>query len=92
MSCAATEKRKLGWRIEPNFEMTLHLKDHVLLIKLKQYLEGFGFIASAKNRNIVTYIISFKKDLEILINHFNSSFATLCLVKKQQIYFYLKKY
>ena len=52
--------------------MTLHFKDHDLLIKFKQYLGGIGNIYLSQNRKIVTYIISSKKDLEILINNFNS--------------------
>lgn len=72
VSMSKTEKRKLSWRIEPNFEITLHIKDHDLLVKFKNYLGGIGNIYLSKNKDIVTYIVSSKKDLEILIIHFNS--------------------
>jgi hypothetical protein len=67
-----TDKRKLGWRIEPNFEMTLHIQDTDLLILFQKYLGGIGNIYKSTIRDIVTFKVGSNKDLEILINHFNN--------------------
>lgn len=43
-----------------------------LILKFIQERVRRGNIYLSKNRDIVTYIISYKKDLENLISHFNS--------------------
>lgn len=35
-----TDKRKLGWTLEPNFEMTLHIRDYDLLVFFQKFLGG----------------------------------------------------
>jgi hypothetical protein len=71
VSMSKTDKRILGWRIEPNFEITLHIKDYELIEQFLVFLGGIGNIYLSNNRDIVTYIVSSKKDLEVLINNFN---------------------
>lgn len=39
-----TDKRKLGWRVESNFEMTLHKKDTELLVQFKKFLGNIGLL------------------------------------------------
>ena len=41
-----------------------------MLVNFKKFLGGIGNIYISSNRDIVTYIISSKKDLDILIDHF----------------------
>lgn len=38
------EKRKIGWRIEPKFQLGLYKKDLSLLLQLQQFLGGIGGI------------------------------------------------
>ena len=63
------KNRKLGWRIEPNFQIGLDIRDHYLLLKLQQYLGGVGFIYVYPDKNRVIYSINSKKDLTLLISH-----------------------
>jgi len=36
--------RKLGWRVQAKFQMGLHKRDLLLLLKLQEYLGGIGSI------------------------------------------------
>jgi hypothetical protein len=54
VSMSKTDKRTLGWRIEPNFEITLHIKDYELIEQFQEFLGGIGHIYLSKNRDIVT--------------------------------------
>lgn len=67
-----TNKRKLGWRIEPNFEMTLHIRDYDILVQFQLFLGGIGNVYISKKKDIVTFIVSSKKDLENLITHIDN--------------------
>ena len=64
-------KRKLGWRIQPKFQIGLDKRDLSILLQLQQFLGGIGSIYSYSNRNKVNYSIDSIKDLIILINHFD---------------------
>jgi len=66
------EGRKLGWRVEPKFQIGLHTRDTNLLLLLQNYLGGIGNIYVNSSRDLANYIISSKKDLIILINHFDN--------------------
>lgn len=52
--------------------MTLHRRDYDLIVQFQKYLGGIGNTYLSKSRDIVTFIVSSKKDLEVLITHFNS--------------------
>lgn len=61
--------RKLGWRVEPKFQLGLHRKDYDVLSQLQLFLDGAGGIYLARNSEFVNYIISSIKDLNKLIVH-----------------------
>lgn len=62
-------KRKLGWRITPKFQIGLHKKDLILLKSLQHFLNGIGTVRIIKKREVVSYSIDSLKDLIKLINH-----------------------
>ena len=60
--------RKIGWRVEPVFGITLHSRDLKLLTRIKNYL-GVGTIN--QTGNTVTYSVRTVKDLmSFIIPHF----------------------
>nr|YP_010836045.1 hypothetical protein QLP54_mgp21 [Phyllosticta yuccae]WGC90060.1 hypothetical protein [Phyllosticta yuccae] len=61
--------RKLGWRVEPKFQLGLHIKDYDVLSQLQLYLDGAGGIYLARKGEFVNYIISSIKDLNKLLIH-----------------------
>jgi intein-encoded DNA endonuclease-like protein len=62
--------QKLGYNVNLMFKIKLHSKDKVLLEKIRDYF-GVGNITIRKN-GYVEYIVSSKKDIEVIINHFDS--------------------
>lgn len=55
------------------FQISLHKRDLPLLLQLKKYFGGIGFISKSKTQNIVKYSIkSIKYLTNILIPHFLS--------------------
>jgi hypothetical protein len=62
-------KRTLGWRIEPKFQIHLHIRDLDILLQFKQYLNDVGLIYTNRDRAI--YTMSSIKDINMLINHLN---------------------
>jgi LAGLIDADG endonuclease len=61
--------RKLGWRVEPKFQLGLHRKDYDVLSQLQLFFDGAGGIYLARNGEFVNYIISSIKDLNKLLVH-----------------------
>ena len=59
---------KLGWKVQPSFQIHLHKKDMDLLIKIKSFL-GVGEIYERKESCI--YIVNSLNDLQIIIEHFD---------------------
>lgn len=59
--------RKLGWRVEPKFQLGLHSKDYDVLSQLQLFLGGAGAIYSVRKGEFANYIISSIKDLNKLI-------------------------
>ena len=59
--------RKLGWRIEPKFQLGLHIKDYNVLYQLQFFLGGAGEIYRIRERNFVNYSICSIKDLNKLV-------------------------
>lgn len=66
------QKRKLGWRTDPKFQIGLHKRDLDLLYQIQQTLGGIGNIHKDKIRNRVIYSIDSIKDLTKLIVHFDN--------------------
>ena len=60
-------KRKLGWRVEPKFQLGLHRKDHDVLSQLQLLLGGAGAIYIVRKGEFVNYMISSMEDLNKLI-------------------------
>lgn len=65
-----SQTHKLGWRVEPIFEMCLHKRDHSLLLQFQQFLNGIGTVSIYKDK--VQYVIRSKPDLTLLILHFHN--------------------
>jgi len=59
---------KLGWTIQPVFQIGLHKKDINLLEKIKTFL-GVGTIYHKEESS--NYMIQSLRDLSVIINHFN---------------------
>ena len=59
---------KLGWSVQPNFQITLHIKDYPLLKEIKNFF-GIGSIYKYGN-TIVKYSVRSLKDLSIIIKPF----------------------
>lgn len=59
--------RKLGWRVEPKFQLGLHRKDYNVLSQLQSFLGGAGAIFLVRKGEFVNYIISSIKDLNKLL-------------------------
>ena len=59
--------RKLGWRVEPKFQLGLHRKDSNVLSQLQLFLGGAGAIYLVRKGEFVNYSISSIKDLNKLL-------------------------
>jgi hypothetical protein len=64
-------KRTLGWRVQPKFQIGVDKRDLSILLQIQQFLGGIGSIYSYPNQSKVNYSIDSIKDLIILINHFD---------------------
>ena len=62
--------RTLGWRIQPKFQLGLHMCDISLLLQLQQFWGGIGSIHKNTNRNMVNLSVDSIKDLTLIIKHF----------------------
>ncbi|UYZ01840.1 LAGLIDADG family homing endonuclease (plasmid) [Peribacillus frigoritolerans] len=62
---------KLGYNVNLMFKIHLHLKDKLLLEKIRNFFDKIGNITVRKN-GTVEYVVSSIKDLEIVINHFDN--------------------
>jgi hypothetical protein len=61
---------KLGWTIQPRFQIGLHKKDLALLQQIQTYF-GVGHIYKQGTESVGYCIVSIK-DLEVIIKHFDS--------------------
>lgn len=59
----------IGWVVVPTFEIHLHEKDLPLLNEIQRSLEGIGHLHRGKKS--VSYSVTSKKDLLVLISHFS---------------------
>jgi LAGLIDADG endonuclease len=62
-------KRKLGWRTQSKFQISLHVRDLPLLLKIQRYFGGIGSVSVSGN--LAFYSVSSVKDLvKFIIPHF----------------------
>jgi len=80
--------RKLGWRVEPKFQLGLHKKDYDVLLQLQLFFGGAGGIYLARNGEFVNYIISSIKDLNKLVVHLEHY---PLLTQKSEDFFFFKQ-
>lgn len=60
----------VGWVVVPTFEIHLHEKDLPILNEIQRSLEGIGRLHRGKTS--VSYSVTSKKDLLVLISHFEN--------------------
>jgi len=77
---------KLGYSVNLAFQINLHLKDKLLLEKIRNYFYKIGNITVRKNGS-VEYGVNSIKDLEVVINHFDN----YPLITKKRSYFQIFK-
>lgn len=62
----------LGWVVEANFQITMHIKDVQLLREIQFTLKGVGHIYEYPERNKVYFIVTRLKDfVDVIIPHFD---------------------
>lgn len=68
------DKRKncnYGWKIQPSFQIKLHLRDEDLLLLIKSYFYNIGTIVINNNYKFVVYkVCSLNQLIEVIIPHF----------------------
>jgi len=62
---------KVGWRVQPVFQIGLHAKDENLLKEIKAFFEDQGFLTKINNNSLIYRLFSIEM-LEKVINHFDS--------------------
>ena len=61
--------RKLNWRIQPKFQISLHVRDLPLILKVQQFFGNIGSVSESEN--MAFYSVSSVKDLvKTIIPHF----------------------
>nr|YP_010170370.1 LAGLIDADG homing endonuclease [Phanerochaete carnosa]QRZ60352.1 LAGLIDADG homing endonuclease [Phanerochaete carnosa] len=64
-----SKKRTLGWRIQPRFQIGLHVRDLALLLKIQKFFGGIGIVN--KSGNMAFYsVYDVKNLLQTIIPHF----------------------
>lgn len=61
---------KIGWKLKPLFSLAVHIKDRAILELMKSHFGGQGEIYK-HGKNSLQYVAASKKDLKIIIDHFN---------------------
>lgn len=62
-------KRNVGWRVDPGFQIQLHIRDKNLLLQIKNFFNNLGTISIYKNS--VRYSVrNIKEIVEVIIPHF----------------------
>jgi LAGLIDADG endonuclease len=81
------KNRTLGWRVQSKFQISLHVRDLALLLKIQQFFGDIGSIG--KSGNMAYFSVSSVKDLtNIIIPHFDKYFL---LTKKAADFILFKK-
>lgn len=66
------KNRKSGWKIQPSFQIKLHIKDQNLLLLIKSYFGEIGTVIINKNYNFAIYrVYSLNELTEVIIPHFD---------------------
>jgi hypothetical protein len=71
INIAPRSNQKLGYTVYLVFKLKLHSRDRALLENIRNYFGQVGNITTRKD-GYIEYIVSSKKDLEVVINHFDS--------------------
>ena len=67
------KKLKLGYQIQPIFQLNMHIRDSNLLLLMKKFYGDRGFIYENSKLNTVEYrLAKFEDLLNIVIPHFNN--------------------
>jgi len=61
---------KIGWRVQPVFQIRLHAKDENLLKEIKAFFEDQGYLTKSNNNSVLYRVFSIEM-LEKIINHFD---------------------
>lgn len=78
---------KVGWAVQPLFQIGLHKKDFSLLKNIRAFL-GVGEIEKIINKFLsLHYMVQSLKDLNIIVNHFE---RYPFLTKNVKILYYLR--
>lgn len=56
-----SKTHKIGWSVEPKFELQLHIREHSLILQIQEFQGGIGKVYFNPAKNTVVY--SHKKDL-----------------------------
>ena len=64
------KSRKLGWRVQTKFQLGMHLRDILLITKVKDFFGGIGSIHINQPLKKVNYSVDSIQDLTKLIAHF----------------------
>ena len=70
LSITKSKERKIGWRFNHCFQITLHKKDKELLEQLQGYFGGVEYITKHRSES-VHYRVQSLKDLLVILNHFD---------------------
>jgi multisubunit Na+/H+ antiporter MnhF subunit len=62
---------KLGYNVNLVFKLKIHSRDIELLTSIRDYLGNIGNITTRKD-GYIEFIVSSKKDIEVLIKHFDT--------------------
>ena len=60
---------KLGWEIQPIFQIKLHLKDYLILLRIKESLGGIGTLTT--NQSVCVYRVRKLNELIELVKIFD---------------------
>jgi len=71
ISISKSNKMKTGWMVNLQFGISLHKKDRYLLELIQIFFGGVGIISSHGNTK-VQYRVSSIKELQVIIQHFDS--------------------
>uniref|UniRef100_UPI0030029C87 LAGLIDADG endonuclease n=1 Tax=Fomes fomentarius TaxID=40442 RepID=UPI0030029C87 len=66
------KSRKLGWRVKTKFQLGMHLRDILLITKVKDFFGGIGSIHISQTFFKVNYSVDSIQDLTKLIVHFEN--------------------
>jgi len=64
------EANKIGWHISPCFQIKLHSRDKELLMKIKSFFKGVGYISFSKDNGVMYRVKKLNDIISIIIPHF----------------------